>query len=76
MEGVVQAAHRIRGAGSAVGAHALVAAATSMESAARSGDVDGVLAGRDVLQRERARLAAYLALAFAATAEPDDSRLG
>jgi len=72
MPAVVLAAHRIRGASSAIGANALVAAAADIESAAQSGDVEGVLAGRDVLQRERARVAAYLVLAFAATAEPLD----
>ena len=61
---VIQLAHRISGASSAIGAGALAAAAARIESAARSGDLHAMVDAEDALRRERARLAAYIALRY------------
>jgi HPt (histidine-containing phosphotransfer) domain-containing protein len=59
---VTETAHRMAGAGKMVGALAFAAACEHIERASRAGDWKAVLAGMPAFERERARLAEYLAV--------------
>jgi signal transduction histidine kinase/CheY-like chemotaxis protein len=59
-EGVMEACHRIKGAGRTIGAQQLAAACERAELAARSGDWPGVESALAAFEREVTRLAAFI----------------
>jgi signal transduction histidine kinase/CheY-like chemotaxis protein/HPt (histidine-containing phosphotransfer) domain-containing protein len=67
---VAEVAHRIKGACRAIGALALADVCSRLEVAARADDWDAVAASQGELQREVARLDAYLAAQARAAPEP------